>query len=157
MPEIPLQYFLKELPENPLYLPTGQKVPWEIVDSDTGILATQDAGLIFQLANCVSQRRGGVVKIEQGRYEELLKKKPEGTSSLPPPERSSLPQAPLRVAESPLPKAQPPPVVESPNAAVVAANPTPPPDAPPAQVKPPRDAVKRGRAKVPVAPSVPTP
>lgn len=148
MPDIPTQYFLKELPDQPLYLPSGQKVPWEVVNGDVGILATTDVGLIFQLSNAAADHRGGVVKIEEAQYQELLKKKLTEQPPSQQHDRYSLPQIPIRTVGLPQVGAR----NESPSGDV-AASPEPQPPAveqmPQKEPQPPpRETVKRGKAKL---------
>lgn len=148
MPDIPTQYFLKELPDQPLYLPSGQQVPWEHVDGDIGILQTTDVGLIFQLSNAASAHRGGVIKIDEAQYQELLKKKLTEQPPSTPHDRYSLPQIPIRTAGLPQVGA----LNESPSGNVAASpEPAPPPPVETLAQKepqpPPREMVKRGKAK----------
>lgn len=73
-PERVVKYFKKELVSNRLALPNGKRVHFEqIGDTDTGVLATDDAGLIAELEKAVAARRGGVVAIDEQTYSELKK------------------------------------------------------------------------------------
>lgn len=149
MPSIPFQYYLKELPDQPLFLPSGQKVPWDVIDPETGVFKTDDAGLIFQLSNAAANRVGGVVRIDEAQYEELKKNRRVAPVNLPPPERHSLPQAPLRVA--PALALSPAEAAKSDVVAEVAKGleGTPPPVTPPpvVDVQPPARTVRRGKLK----------
>lgn len=76
-------YFRKELHSNPIKLPTGHPVPFELVADDTGILATEDGYLISELRNAIARQVGGVYEIGPAEYEELKKNPPDSPS--PPP------------------------------------------------------------------------
>lgn len=69
-----MKYYKKELVSNRLALPSGKGVAFVKIDgTDTGVLATEDEGLIAELDKAVAARRGGVVEIDLPTYEELKK------------------------------------------------------------------------------------
>lgn len=143
MSDVPTYFFLKELLSNPIWLPNGKQAPWEPVGDDTGVIATNDANIIFHLSNLAAQHVGGVVKIDEAGY--LNGKKNSNGSELPRPlERASV--GGILAAPSLLPKA-PPEAVDA--GVVVAGGAKPSPTPPsmeaviPAEPKP----VRVGRAK----------
>lgn len=69
-----MKYYKKELVSNRLALPNGKRVAFvQVGQSDTGVLATEDEGLIAELDKAVAGRRGGVIEIDLQTYEELKK------------------------------------------------------------------------------------
>lgn len=68
-----MQYYMKELLSNPLRVPNGIHIPWDDVGGDTGVIATMDAGIIFQLSNFANSQTGGIVKITEQQYSDLKK------------------------------------------------------------------------------------
>lgn len=69
-----MKYYKKELVSNRLALPSGKGVAFVKIDgTDTGVLATEDQGLIDELDKAVAAHRGGVVEIDVQTYEELKK------------------------------------------------------------------------------------
>lgn len=76
-----MKFYKKELISNRLALPNGRSVAFEQVgNSETGILATEDAGLIGELDKAVAGQRGGVTVISAEQYQELKKNPPGGRS-----------------------------------------------------------------------------
>lgn len=73
MSSVPTTFFLKELLSNPVWLPNGRQAPWEPVGDDLGVLATQDANLIFHLSNLAQRHVGGVVRIDEAKYQDIKK------------------------------------------------------------------------------------
>lgn len=73
MAELPLTYFLKELLSNPIRQRNGASFPWDDVGDDIGVIATTDANLVFELSAYESTHTGGVVRIDEVRYQELKK------------------------------------------------------------------------------------
>lgn len=69
-----MKYYKKELVSNRLALPNGKRVGFTQIDgTDTGVLATEDEGLIAELDKAIASRRGGVIEIDLQTYEELKK------------------------------------------------------------------------------------
>lgn len=69
-----IKYYKKELVSNRLALPNGKRVEFTQIDgTDTGVLATEDEGLIAELDKAIAARRGGVVEIDLATYEGLKK------------------------------------------------------------------------------------
>lgn len=78
-----MRYFKKELVSNRLALPNGRQVGFEpIQNTDTGVLATEDAGLITELEKAIAARRGGVSEVKLAIFEELKKNPPAGRSQI---------------------------------------------------------------------------
>ncbi len=75
-------HWLKEIPRNVLYLPTGGPVPFEAVSNEYGILATADPVIIGELEKAVARQIGGVSKITESEYVEFQKKSKELSSLL---------------------------------------------------------------------------
>lgn len=76
-----MKFYKKELVSNKLGLPGGRAVRFEVIGvSDTGILATEDPGLIAELDKAAASHRGGVVELTEAQYQEL-KKNPPGERS----------------------------------------------------------------------------
>lgn len=75
----PIQkFYKKELLSNRLALPNGKTVPFDQAgDSDTGIIATSDAGLISELDKAAAAGRGGVVSISEQEFQDLKKNPPK--------------------------------------------------------------------------------
>lgn len=97
MSDIPTKYFRKELYSTPLFLSRGVRAPFQPVGGDEGVLATNDAAIIYSLTNAVEQRIGGVSEITKEKYE-ALKKKERTTSGS---NRTFQRQAPRVVAAPP--------------------------------------------------------
>lgn len=74
-----MRYFLKELVSSPLYLSSGAQLKWESAVNDQGILATEDGYILSQLDSAIRRRVGGVLEIDQARYEQE-KKNSENTA-----------------------------------------------------------------------------
>lgn len=72
-----IRYFRKELPQTPLYLPTGAPVKFDEVSDGYGYYATSNGYEIAQLLKIASEHRGGVEVISGDQYQEYLKKKSE--------------------------------------------------------------------------------
>lgn len=68
-----IHFFKKEIPNRPLYLPTGQRVGFSYVDLDYGYLMTEDPVLIAELEKTVG--RLGVVRSNESEWNEFQKKK----------------------------------------------------------------------------------
>lgn len=69
-----MKYYKKELVSNRLALPNGKRVGFTQIDgTDTGVLATEDEGLITELGKAIASQRGGVIEIDQQTYEDLKK------------------------------------------------------------------------------------
>lgn len=93
------KYYLKELVNQPLFLPSGAKVPFEDVGGTYGILAAEDSGLIAELDKAVKNHIGGVMSLTKEQYDEWAKKKETLPSSLGlprPRERESLGPIPFQ-------------------------------------------------------------
>jgi hypothetical protein len=71
-----IRYFLKKVPNNPVWLSNGAKVPFVPLGEETAILATEDELTIKELDEVIAQKILGVVALSKERYDELLKKKP---------------------------------------------------------------------------------
>ena len=72
------RYFKKEIPDNPLFLPTGAKVDFQFFDPEGfGFLQTADEFVIAELDRAISRRVGGVVESSVEEYDEFQKKKAE--------------------------------------------------------------------------------
>lgn len=97
--ELTMEYFFKELVSNAARLSDGREAQFESIGDDNGILQTEDAELIKMLGDLIANRRGGIVRIDKERYEELVKKKPGGP--LPSRPRMSDPPAPPKVTALP--------------------------------------------------------
>ncbi len=139
MSSVPTTYFYKELLSNKAYLPNGKTPNWEPVGEDCGVLATNDANLIFHLSNLAQRHVGGVVKIDEAQYSEA-KKNSSAHVSPRPLERETI--------GSPNPAPSLTSLAPTPAAAPVAVEAAVKPSDPVAPVK-----VRTGRAK-PVAPSI---
>jgi len=81
------RYFRKELPETPLYLPTGAPIRFDEVSDGYGYYATSNGYEAAQLIKCASEHRGGVEEITEQQYSEYLKKKSETPLFRPPKQR----------------------------------------------------------------------
>jgi hypothetical protein len=77
-----MQYFKKELVSNALRLPNGKAVRFEKVGDDTGLLATEDEGLIEELKKVMARKVGGVTEIAVEEFEEIKKNPPARPSRL---------------------------------------------------------------------------
>lgn len=79
----PPKFYKKELVSNRLSLPNGRAVAFEqIGGTDSGVLATTDAGLSAELDKAAGARRGGVTQITEQQYQELKKNLPAGRSQI---------------------------------------------------------------------------
>lgn len=78
-----MKYYKKELVSNRLTLPNGKAVGFSKIEgTDTGVLATEDEGLIAELDKAVAGHRGGVIEIDLSTYEELKKNQPARPSQI---------------------------------------------------------------------------
>lgn len=78
-----MRYWLKELPEENCYLPTGQKVVLDFVGvNGDGFISSENGFVNAQLAKAVQSHIGGWVEIDQIRYDEELKKKAQHPASV---------------------------------------------------------------------------
>lgn len=78
-----MKYYKKELLSNRLALPNGKGVQFvQVGNSDTGVMATEDAGLISELDKAAAAGRGGVVEIDEQAYQELKKNPPVAPSRM---------------------------------------------------------------------------
>jgi hypothetical protein len=77
-----MNYFKKELISNALRLPNGKAVRFERVGDDTGLLATEDEGLIEELKKVMARKVGGVTEIALEEFEEIKKNPPARPSRL---------------------------------------------------------------------------
>lgn len=78
-----MKFYKKELVSNPLSLPDGRRVRFEQIGaSDTGVLATEDPGLITELDKAAARHVGGVVEITSEQYQELKKNPPVERSQI---------------------------------------------------------------------------
>src|SRR5688572_26446787 len=78
-----MKFYKKELISNRLALPNGKGVKFEQVGgSETGVIATQDEGLIAELNKAATAGRGGVIEITEQQYQELKKNPPVGRSRM---------------------------------------------------------------------------
>lgn len=78
--------FKKEIPDNPIFLPTGQKVDFEIANpNDYGFIRTDNTFIISELTKATQRRIGGVVPSNDAEYQEFLKKKQDWPSGRPSP------------------------------------------------------------------------
>lgn len=68
-------FWLKELIDRPLFLPSGAKVPFEAVDGVYGLLATEDGFISSELEKAVNNHVGGVMKLTAEEHESWSKKK----------------------------------------------------------------------------------
>ena len=139
-----MKFFLKEIASNPFII-DGKPVQFEVFPSNRGLLQLdeeKDAALIKELDLAASQRRGGVVRIDQAQYEELKKNEP-----LSKPSAAFIKPSLLRVLQVPKPLARP--SQPAPAASPVAANSSVP--SAPALPVPPRHTPRRGRIKSPAA------
>lgn len=66
-----IRYFKKELPSNPLYLPSGRRAPFKLSKAGVGLLVTNDSKLLAQLDIMVSRRVGGLIEIDEKEYLDL--------------------------------------------------------------------------------------
>lgn len=82
MSEVPTQYFYKEILSNKVWLPNGKLPAWEAVGNDIGVLATNDAFVIFHLTSLSHKHVGGIVKIDEAAYQDA-KKNALGSGSPP--------------------------------------------------------------------------
>ena len=78
------KYYVKECPQTPIHFSIGRKVPFEDVDGDYGVYATDNGWEIGEIQNAILNRSGGITEITEAQYSELLKKK----ALAPPPSRS---------------------------------------------------------------------
>lgn len=70
-----MRYFYKELVQTPLYLPNGNRFPFDNVGNNEGVWATDDPFLISEAENAMRSAKGGVSEIPQDLYDDLIKKK----------------------------------------------------------------------------------
>lgn len=71
------RYYRKEIPTQPLYLPTGSKISFDAISDGYGYYATANGYEIAQLMICIREKKGGVVEISEAEYQDYLKKKSE--------------------------------------------------------------------------------
>lgn len=131
MSDVPTKHFKKEILSNKVWLPSGKSPQWEPIGNDTGVLATNDANLIFHLTNLAHKQVGGVVAIDAAEYD-AIKKNSTGPASPPPsPREMSGPVAAPTLAQL-LPRHPPvkPLTPAAAPAAPVVAEPAAPPPAP---------------------------
>lgn len=77
------KFYKKELISNKLSLPNGRAVKFDqIGDSDSGVLATTDPGLIAELDKAAAAGRGGVIEITEEQFTELKKNPTVGCSRI---------------------------------------------------------------------------
>lgn len=70
------RFFKKEIPSNPLFLPSGAKVDFQYYDPEGfGFIQTTDEFIITELDRAMARRVGGVVESTQEEYDEFIKKK----------------------------------------------------------------------------------
>lgn len=70
------RFFKKEIPSNPLFLPSGAKVDFQYFDPEGfGFIQTTDEFIITELDRAMARRVGGVVESTQEEYDEFIKKK----------------------------------------------------------------------------------
>lgn len=74
-------FYLKELVQQPLYLPNGMKVPFEDIGGSYGLLATEDPTLVSELNKAVKSHTGGVIALNEAEYNEWQAKKKASASS----------------------------------------------------------------------------
>lgn len=93
-------FWLKEIIDRKLFLPSGAQVPFEPVDGTYGILATEDQFTASELEKSVRTRVGGVMRLSEEEYDQWKKKALlEGSLPSLPRDRESLgsiPQAELQ-------------------------------------------------------------
>ena len=92
-----MRHFLKELPNQALFLPNGAKVPFEDIGGGYGLLATADQYLIAELDKAVRAHTGGVIPLTEAEYAQWNEKKKLSASS------SGLSQPRDREALGPIP------------------------------------------------------
>lgn len=67
-------FWLKEIVDRKLFLPSGAPVPFESVDGIYGILSTEDPFIAIELEKSVRNHVGGVMKLTEEEYSEWKKK-----------------------------------------------------------------------------------
>lgn len=84
-------FWLKELIDRPLFLPSGARVPFEAVDGVYGLLETEDGFISSELEKAVNNHVGGVMKLTAEEHEYWSKKKlSQGSLPSLPRDRESL-------------------------------------------------------------------
>lgn len=79
--EFVTKYYMKELASQKLYIKaTGAPAPFELIDGDNGIFATDNPVYITELDIAAKKGIGGVVPISKETFEELKKKQQERPS-----------------------------------------------------------------------------
>ncbi len=71
-----MKYFLKEIATNPITGPDGTPVPFDVLPSNTGLIALddeKDKATIELLSQAAKDRRGGVVEIDAERFDSVKK------------------------------------------------------------------------------------
>lgn len=89
-------FWLKELIDRKLFLPSGAPVPFEAADGTYGILETEDPGMSSELEKAMKNHVGGVIQITEADFGEWKKKALSLGSQPPlPRDRESLGPIPL--------------------------------------------------------------
>ena len=76
-------FFKKELVSNALYLPTGEKIKFEELAGNLGVISTDEPRFITELNKSAQAHKHGVVAITETDYAELKKKGPPKLTSQP--------------------------------------------------------------------------
>lgn len=90
-----MRYFHKAMISNPAFTQSGERIMFEHVGGDDGIIATDSQNVIDSLLERIRLRKGGVSELTEEKYKELQKKK--SASPLPQRQRSRQGVVPLAV------------------------------------------------------------
>ena len=70
-----MRYFHKAMISNPAFTQSGERIMFEHVGGDDGIIATDSQNVIDSLLERIRLRKGGVSELTEEKYKELQKKK----------------------------------------------------------------------------------
>lgn len=69
-----MNYYAKEIPRSPIYMPNGDVVTFETVDGVTAYYATERTDYIAVFDKMIEEHKGGLSVIDQATYDAFKKK-----------------------------------------------------------------------------------